>query len=316
MILSIRLWLGTAGVCAVLVSPALVAQAPIRSELAGGLQSYVVSSGDTLTSIGARFGVEVSVLRADNQLPQKGTLAVGQVLRIDNRHIVPSDVAPGTLVINLPQRLLFYAEGESATALPVAIGRRDWRTPLGAVNIVTRETEPTWDVPASIRAEARRAGRTLPLSVPPGPDNPLGRFWLGLSRDGVGIHGTNAPSSIYHAVTHGCVRLHPDDIAWLYPRAQVGTPVRIIYEPVLLAVVDGEVLLEVHPDVYGLAEEPRRMAHALAADAGVTARVDWVLADEVLVARQGIASPVTIRPPARVPSPAVDTPAISSASGS
>ncbi len=304
----IRLRFVTVSVWAALVSPALVAQVPVPvgSELTGGLHRYVVSSGDTLTSIGARFGVDVPVLRADNRLPPKGTLAAGQVLRIDNRHVVPPQVEVGTVLINLPQRLLFYAAEDRATALPVAVGRRDWRTPLGALSIVVKETNPTWDVPASIRAEARRAGRVLPLSIPPGPNNPLGRFWLGLSRGGVGIHGTNAPSSIYHAVTHGCVRVHPDDIAWLYPRVQVGTPVRIIYEPVLLAVVDGEVFLEVHPDVYGRADEPRRVARSLAAGAGVTARVDWVLADEVLVAGKGIASPVTIPPPARVPSPAVE----------
>jgi L,D-transpeptidase ErfK/SrfK len=315
MTFSIRPWLFPAFVWAVTVA-APGAQVPGRSELAGGVRTHVVSKGDTLTSIGARFGIEVSVLRADNQLLPTGTLAAGQALRIDNRHVVPSQVEAGSVLINLPQRLLFYVAADRATALPVAVGRRSWPTPLGALSIVVKETDPTWDVPASIRAEARRAGRELPLSVPPGPNNPLGRFWLGLSRGGVGIHGTNAPSSIYHAVTHGCVRLHPDDIAWLYPRVQAGTPVRIIYEPVLLAVVDGEVFLEVHPDVYGRADEARRVARALAAGAGVSARVDWMLADEVLVARQGIASPVTIRPPAHIPSTPVDIPSISTASGS
>lgn len=259
----------------------------------GGVADYTIARGDTLRGIAARFGVDVATLAADNRLDAAARLAIGQVLRIDNRHIVPRGLDAGTVVINIPQRMLFFDDGTGAAAFPVAVGRRDWQTPLGPFTILITETDPTWDVPASIQEEARRSGRSLPAKVPPGPQNPLGKFWLGLSIPGVGIHGTNAPSSIYGAVTHGCIRMHPDDVAWLFPRVQAGTPGLVRYQPVLLAVVNGDILLEAHRDVYRRADrEPRSEARALAEALGLTAWIDWEKADDLLARRPGAARPV------------------------
>jgi L,D-transpeptidase ErfK/SrfK len=274
---------------------------PVRAlgkgaSLFGSVQSYTVARGDTATSIGARFGVDPAVIISENGLPTSAALAVGQTLRLDSRHIIPASTAAGMLIVNVPQRMLFYADADAVSAFPVAVGRRTWPTPLRDLTIVVKEQNPTWDVPVSILEEARRAGRELPLRVPPGPNNPLGEFWLGLSGGGIGIHGTNAPSSIYQAATHGCVRLHPDDIAWLYPRVGVGTAVRIVYEPILLTSVGAEVFLEVHPDVYRRVPDAARTARALAEAADLSNRIDWTLASTVIAARHGIARDVTLRP--------------------
>ena len=110
----------------------------------------------------------------------------------------------------------------------------------------------------------------------------------------MGIHGTNAPSSIYQAATHGCIRLHPDDIEWLFARVLVGTVVRTIYEPVLLSVWEDDVFLEVHPDVYRRGSGALETARVLAAEAGVTERVDWRSAAMVIAARHGVARAVTL----------------------
>jgi len=261
----------------------------------GGVRTHIVLPGETLGSIGARLGVGVAAILDDNQLHPGRVLVAGQTLRVDNRHVVPASVEAGVLVVNVPQRLLFHDDGIAITGLPVAVGRRTWPTPIRSFTIVAKEQNPTWDVPPSILEEARRAGRNLPASIPAGPDNPLGRFWLGLSSGGVGIHGTNAPSSIYGAVTHGCVRLHPDDIEWLFARVAVGTVVRTVYEPVLLTAWEDDVLLEAHPDVYRRAPGGLDTALALAAAAGVTDRVDWPAAAAVITARHGIARAVTRR---------------------
>lgn len=289
--------------------------------LTGGVQTYAVARGDTLRAISARFGVDVETLAADNGLTSRARLSAGQPLRVDNRHLVPPGMEPGVLVINVPQRMAFLDSGAGVEGYPVAVGRRDWQTPVGPFTIVTAEEDPTWDVPASIQEEARRAGKSLPSKVPPGPDNPLGKFWLGLSVGGVGVHGTNAPGSIYGAVTHGCVRMHPDDIARLFPRLAVGSAGRIIYEPILLAVVDGGIFLEVHRDVYRRVQtEARADARALASILGLNDWVDWDAAERVVEARQGIARPVgrfrEPRPVSRASSeslPAPDRAAASSA---
>jgi L,D-transpeptidase ErfK/SrfK len=178
--------------------------------------------------------------------------------------------------------------------IPAVHGRLDpsWPTPSGAFVVDVLERHPTWNVPASILEESRRRGRIQPAVVPPGPDNPLGEFWIGLSRSGLGIHGTNVPSSIFGAVSHGCVRVHPDDIARLFGRTRVGALGRIIYDPVLLSVVNDTVYLEVHRDVYG---RGGATARELATAAGVFEQVDWTVADIVSALRDGIARDVTRR---------------------
>ena len=261
----------------------------------GTVATYEVRQGDSLGSVSARAGVDVAVLVEENGLRGDVPLRPGQWLRVDNRHIVSESARPGVVVVNVPQRMLFHVDDDGGLeAFPVAVGRRSWATPLGLFTVTVTETEPTWDVPLSIREEARRQGRTLPEKVGPGPNNPLGAFWLGLSIGGVGIHGTNAPGSIYRAVTHGCMRMHPDDIAELFPRIRVGTPGVIVYEPVLLALDGDTVFLEAHRDVYGrLAAASGALARRLANERGLTDWIDWTVADAVLGARHGIARDVS-----------------------
>ena len=285
---------GAAALFLVGVTACLAAE-PATGAVTGGIAPYVVARGDTLFSIGARLGVDVETLAADNGLDRRQVLAVGQRLTVDNRHIIATDAAAADIVVNLPQRMLFFFERETV-GLPVAVGRRTWPTPTSEFRVASRETDPTWDVPASIRDEARRLGRSLPASVPPGPTNPLGRFWIGLAGGGaIGLHGTNAPSSIYGAVTHGCMRLSPDDIAWLFPRVQIGMTVRTVYEPVLLADVDGQVFLEVHPDVYRRAPISLASVRARATERGLAGRIDWTRAARAVALQHGIARDVTAR---------------------
>jgi L,D-transpeptidase ErfK/SrfK len=275
-------------VLALAASPWTMAGDPDR-RMVGGVTSWIVRAGDTLASIGARAGVATAVLAEQNGIAPTVSLHPGQLLRIDNRHIVPAAIERDVLTINIPQRMLFYQDDNRVLrAFPVAVGRRGWATPIGAFTVTSRRAQPTWVVPQSIRNEARRQGRTLPERVPPGPHNPLGAFWLGLSLGGVGVHGTNAPGSIYRAATHGCIRMHPDDIAELFSQIQVGRPGRTIYEPTLLAVVGEQVFLEVHRDVYArMVTGLREHARALASDAGLKDRIDWGIADAVIAAAHG-----------------------------
>ena len=86
--------------------------------------------------------------------------------------------------------------------------------------------------------------------MPPGPDNPLGEYRLRLSRYDYGIHGTNAPLGIGRLVSHGCIRLYPEDIKELFSLVPLGTRVEIIYEPVKIGFKEGRIFVEVHPDIY------------------------------------------------------------------
>ena len=138
----------------------------------------------------------------------------------------------------------------------------------------------------------RRENKIVREEVPPGPDNPLGTHWLGLSLWGYGIHGTIAPSSVFHFQSHGCIRLHPDDVAELFDRVKVGTAGRIVYRPVLLAVIEDRILLEVHRDIYSRGIDPTQIVRELAEAHGLSQGIDWPAADAMIAAQDGLAQEV------------------------
>jgi L,D-transpeptidase ErfK/SrfK len=269
----------------------------LADTLVGGEFFYTVQLGDTLTSIGARFGVAAGLLARENGLQASTRLKTGQELRVYNRQIVPPGPEDGIL-INLPQRLLFYvAEGQPVPHYPVGLCRQDWPTPTGTFAVLSKEENSVWDVPTSIQEEMRRCGQTVKTRVPPGPDNPLGHYWLGLSLAGYGIHGTIAPASIYQFRSHGCVHLHPNDIADLFGRVSLGTSGHIIYTPVLLArVTNDQIYLEVHRDVYKRAGDPLTSVQRIAVSEGIGRRLDWQRVEGVIRLKDGVAWEVRKRP--------------------
>ena len=276
-----------------LVGPAAAQSIDGAAALVGGRSVYVVAAGDTLTTIGARFGVTRGTLIEINHFEKAGALSVGQTVIVDNTHIAVANPAV-SVTINIPQRLLVLAEGERVRAFPVTVGRRSWPTPVGAFTIISKEIDPAWDVPVSIQREMADQGKPVITRMPASPHNPLGRHWLGLSLPGLGIHGTNAPSSIYAFGSHGCIRLHPDDVASVFDRVAVGTTGVLIYQPVVVAVIDGRVWLEAHPDEYRRAPNAAALVRDAIDREGLRAQIDWALVDEVLRQRRGRAVDVSM----------------------
>jgi L,D-transpeptidase ErfK/SrfK len=272
--------------------PAALARAVV-----GGIQTVSAVPGDSLNDSDTEACGVVGLARA-NGLPTDARLAIGQRLRVESVHVVPASfdaLAPDAILVNVPQKMLFERrEGFLVAAYPIAVGRPDWRTPLGDFEIDRKATDKPWIVPRSIQEEMRRIGEPVLEVIPPGPENPLGRHWLGLSRSSCGIHGTNAPASIYSLRTHGCIRLHPDDVASLFARAGPGDPVRIVYEPILLAALaDERICLEVHPDAYARIPSALALIEALARSADLTDRIDWTRITKLVAEKDGIARDVT-----------------------
>jgi L,D-transpeptidase ErfK/SrfK len=119
-------------------------------------------------------------------------------------------------------RLYLYNGVRLVRVFPVATGQPAWPTPLGHFQIVVKQKNPWWYPPTQ---DSWAAGAK---PVPPGPGNPLGTRWMGLSAPGVGIHGTSEPWSIGHSESHGCIRMQIPSAEWLYNRVSIGTPVFII----------------------------------------------------------------------------------------
>lgn len=266
---------------------------PIARQLTETRDSYTVQRGDTLRSLSSRHGIAIEVLARENGLKPNSRLKVGQALRIDNRHIVPANLSDGIL-INVPQLMLFHLEdGHLLAAYPVALGKPTWRTPPGPFNVLEMREHPVWRVPESIQREMAMEGRVVKTVVAPGPDNPLGDWFIALSLANVGVHSTNAPLTIYGFRTHGCIRLHPEDARELFEDVEVGDRGEIIYQTVLMARLDdGRIFVEAHRDVYGL-DGDTAFVRALAESNGLTDRIDWDKAEKVIQAAEGIARDIT-----------------------
>jgi L,D-transpeptidase ErfK/SrfK len=210
---------------------------------------------ESLMELACRTGVGFSNLVAANPNLDPWLPQPGREVLLPTSVILPPGTEPG-ITINLAEFRLYYVWEEKGLRMvriyPIGVGSEGWDTPEGNFTIRRKIRRPVWNAPLSIRlAEPDRPSR-----IPPGPDNPLGDYWLGLSVNGYGIHGTNKPLGVGRGVSHGCIRLYPDDIRDLFRRVKIGTPVRIIYQPIKLGKEEEKLLLEVHADYLGKIDNP------------------------------------------------------------
>ena len=262
----------------------------LSNAMVGEEFDYTVKRGENLSLIGARFGESPILIAHENGLSPSAVLKEGTTIKINNQHIVPaSDLTDGILV-NIPQRTLFHFRAASVeAAYPVGLGRRDWPTPTGRFRVVDLQKDKEWVVPDSIQEEMLREGKEVLSHVSPGPDNPLGKHWIGLSIGSIGIHGTIAPSSVYHFRSHGCIRLHPDDVERLFGNVKIGERGVIVYQPVLVARVDEHLFLEVNADAYKRGIALLEVVRRIAEQEGLVASIDWIRVDAVIEEKAGIA---------------------------
>ncbi len=139
----------------------------------------------------------------------------------------------------------------------------------------------------------------LPSVVPPGPDNPLGKFALYLGLSGYLIHGTNKPAGVGMRVTHGCIRMFPEDIEELYSLVGEGTPVRIVNQPFKLGWGDSGLYMEAHTPLgeevelgAWTATELTRLYVAATDERRVDVR--WLEAEDVMRAARGVPEFVSV----------------------
>lgn len=200
----------------------------------------------------------------------------GDNVLIPNRFVLPDAPREG-IVLNLAEkRLYYYPPGEPTTvhSFPISIGREGHNTPVGSYHILSKTKDPTWRPPGWIREQRAAEGRPIPEVVPPGPDNPLGSYALRLSDPSYLIHGTNRPWGLGMEVSAGCIRMYPEDIAYLFPLVAVDAPVTIVEQPYKLGWLGDELYLEVHTKEGEAVRAPSEIVPAQIADApGVF--IDW-----------------------------------------
>jgi L,D-transpeptidase ErfK/SrfK len=222
-----------------------------QQTVVGAPQIVYTTEENTLSDLAREYGLGYDEIVAANPDVDPWLPGDRTPVLLPTQYVIP-DVPRDGLVLNIASKRLFYfpraAEGESQKVMtyPIGIGRVGWETPLGATEVVSKATDPHWFVPASVRREHAEMGDPLPSVVPPGPDNPLGAYVLKLDMPGYLIHGTNQPYGVGMRVSHGCVRLYPENIELLFSLVEVGEPVQIINEPFLLGRYNGELYFEAH----------------------------------------------------------------------
>jgi len=226
---------------------------PAGEEVLGAPRTHEVRAGESLIEIARDYDLGFNEIASANPGVDPFVPPAGSRVVVPTAWVVPRGVAPGSIVINLAEMRLYYAFStdvagtQTVVTMPVGIGSEGAETPPGTYRVVEKEVHPAWHVPPSIRSERP----DLPEVVPYGPDNPLGTHALRLSSRSILIHGTNRPWGVGRRVSHGCIRLYPEDIVRLYQLVPVGTPVTVVREPVKVGLDGGQVLVEVHADEDG-----------------------------------------------------------------
>jgi len=261
---------------------------PKADTVIGILGEYTIKEKDTLLDVARDNDLGFNEMESlypdiDPWVPPRGMKLV-----IPSQWILPQTRKYG-LVINIAEMRLYYflkSIGMVRT-YPIGIGDHGWFSPEGTFWVKEKRKKPAWYIPESLQEKYQMK------VMPPGPDNPLGDYWLGLSIAGYGIHGTNFPWAIGRLVTHGCIRLYPEDIEKLFPLVRVKTPVEILYEPVKVGLKEGRIFMEVHPDVYQKIPDLKEYGTNKIRSSGLAEKVNQELMLEALEKKQGIPVDIT-----------------------
>lgn len=266
---------------------------------------------DTLLDIARHYGLGYEEITNANPGVDPWLPGAGTAVLVPKQRLLPRAPRSG-IVVNLPEHRLYWYPPTPAGqepvvwSFPVSIGKMDWNTPLGTTRIVSKAKDAPWIPPKSVREEHEKRGEPLPAVVPGGPDNPMGRYKMALGIPGGAylIHGTNRPAGIGMQVTHGCMRLYPEDIEALYGMVPVGTPVTIVNQPYKWGWREGELLIEVHPPLQedagstpSLTDLTRLIVEATRAN---PIAVDWIGAERTWREARGVPTAVSVGSPGSV----------------
>jgi L,D-transpeptidase ErfK/SrfK len=265
----------------------------------GHNQSLRAVYEDTLVDLARQYNLGFNeIIRAnpnvDKWLPGEGT-----IIKIPTQHIIPKGFSKKGITINLSEFRGYLIKDNQLITFPVGLGRMDWKTPLGISTIDLKLEKPAWYPPQSVRDEYKNQGKFLPAEVLPGPDNPLGELAMRISiPGGYFIHGTNRPDGVGMEISHGCIRLFPEDIDYIFQLTDIGTEVILLDQPIKTARIQNDIYLQVHPSYskehdYSL-EKIRIQIELLINNQDGLIQINWDSVENLLKAQNGLATKVTV----------------------
>ena len=261
---------------------------PKADTVIGLMGEYTVKEKDTFLDVARDYDLGFNELETLYPHIDPWVPPLGMKVVIPSQWILPQSRKYG-IVINIAEMRLYYffKNIRMVRTYPIGIGDQGWFSPEGTCWVAEKRKNPTWHIPKSLQEKYQLK------TMPPGPDNPLGDYWLGLSFSGYGIHGTNFPWAVGRLVTHGCIRLYPEDIKVLFSMVPIKTPVELIYEPVKVGFKQGRIFMEVHPDIYGKIPKFTEYGIKKISSLGLAAMVNDDLMRKALEEKQGIPVDIT-----------------------
>jgi L,D-transpeptidase ErfK/SrfK len=258
-------------------------------EVVGLTRRHNVEGEETLYEIARKYNIGFNEVAAANPgIKNPFKPGAGKELTLPTKWILPSAREGLDVIVNIAEMRLYrlFSSGDRrlVSSYPIGVAIEGFPTPLGSFSISGKLVKPAWYVPDSVRREQPE----LPEIVPPGDENPLGEYALRLSDSHYFIHGTNKPYGIGMRVSHGCIRLYPEDIVELYSIVGLGSSVRIVYEPVKAGLRAGGLFIEAHEDYLGKVEDMEAHAHEILRQRGYDDIADFSLVKKALDEKLGI----------------------------
>ena len=266
-----------------------------QNEVLGRIGSYTVKRNQSLYEIARMYKTGFNEIVAANPGIDPYVPGNGTVLTLPTSWILPDTVRTPGIVINLSEMRLYYYFKQKrkiqVRTYPIGIGDEGADTPVGTFKVIEKIAHPAWYVPESIRKEKPE----LPAVVPPGPDNPMGSHALRLSKKTVLIHGTDVPWGIGRRVSHGCIRLYPEDIVELFHLVPVNTKVIIVHQPVRIGIAHEKIYVSANEDADLKSYDYMEAARALLKKKHFAGRVDMDKLRKVLNEKMSFPIDVTLR---------------------
>jgi L,D-transpeptidase ErfK/SrfK len=270
-------------------------------DLLGEVTYHVTRPGETLLDLARAHNLGVPEISAANPAIDPWVPDPETLLTLPTGFLLPDAPREGIVVNYGELRLFHFPKAGPPRTFAIGIGREGFELMLGRTRVVRKQERPTWYPTADTRRDRPEVGTV----VPPGPDNPLGDFALYLGWPAYLIHGTNKPYGVGRRVSRGCIRMYPEGVEQLFASVPPGTPVTAVDQPVKVGWHQGELHLEVQPDMAQIdeleasqvmSERPPedRVRRRLLDRAGAEAsRIDWAVVEAELRARRGLPVQVT-----------------------
>ncbi len=280
------------------------------SNIVGQIRVVTDDSRNTLLDIARHYDLGYNEITAANPGVSVWLPGAGSRIVVPTEFILPARPWVG-IVVNIPQRRLYYFprpkanERPTVVTFPIGISRPGWSTPLGKTRIIAKFKDPSWIVPKDIQQEHRSEGEAdFPDYFPPGPNNPMGMLAMETGFAQIFIHGTNRPWGVGMRVSHGCMHLYPENAGYLFPRVPVGTPVRIIDQPVMVGERGRLLYLSASEPVAGYPDKDSLLIRAMDAvirykseHKGALPKIDWERVRQAVDAQRIVPVPVSVGAP-------------------